>query len=116
MLRKALTTAGLTACALVLFGVAALAGTAGAVGAPGACGDTPALAAVFAPDAAPAFTPLVQPAPLQAQSCTSCTITRGCFPCGSVVGNKAPCAISDCCGVITRSCGSCTSHCVPPPA
>jgi hypothetical protein len=132
MLRKALTTAGIAACALVLSGVTALAGTmdahavaaapeatpapATALAAPGACADIPALSAVFARDAAPVFTPLVQSAPLQADGCTSCTVDRGCFPCGSVATQKAPCAITDCCGVITRSCGTCSNHCVPPPA
>jgi hypothetical protein len=122
MLRKALTTAGLTACALVLFSVAALAGTSAptpapvaALAAPGAC--APALSAVFAPDAAPAFTPLVQPAPQKAQSCTSCTIVRGCFSCSPAATDKAPCAITICCGVETgRVCGTCSNHCVPPPA
>lgn len=127
MLRKALTTAGIAACALVLSSVTALAGTldahavatpapAAALAASGACADTPALSAVFAQDAAPVFTPLVQSAPLRADTCTSCTFERGCFPCGSVATQKAPCVISDCCGVVTRSCGTCSNHCVPPPA
>ena len=114
MLRKASTMA-----ALVLFGAAALAAAspAPALSTPAACGGDPALSAVFARDAAPAVTPLVQPAPLKAQACTSCTIVRGCFSCSPAATDKAPCAITICCGVETnRVCGTCSNHCVPPPA
>lgn len=60
--------------------------------------------------AAPAFSP--------ADTCTSCTVTRGCFACGSTAPIlEAPCAITICCGVVRGEvCGTCSDHCVPPPS
>jgi hypothetical protein len=136
MLKKASTLVAITMALLPLSGVAALAATsdapslapapatvaspappAAAAAALGACGATPRLAAFLQRDAAPLFTPVTGPAPQPATVvCNSCTIVRGCFACDPDTADKAPCAVTICCGVETgRVCGTCSDHCVPPP-
>lgn len=127
MLQRGLASVGILMALLLLSGGAALASSpdaaapkpiAAAPAAPGACAAVPTLAALLPQDAAPLFTPAVPSAPRPAvAACTSCTIVRGCFACTPAGTNKAPCAITVCCGVETnRVCGTCSNHCVPPPA
>ncbi len=129
MLKRGLVSVGFLMALPLLSGGAALASSSDAPvpkaiaapvalapAAPGTC--APTLTALLQQDAAPIFTPAVPFDPLPAATaCTSCTIVRGCFSCGSGATDKAPCAITICCGVETdRVCGTCSNHCVPPPA
>lgn len=139
MVKRAFTPAGISLALLLLSGAAAFAGTpatnipapapqassmpapaADAPAAPGDCTGEPTLASLLKQEA-PLFTPAVQadPHPAATVVCSSCTIVRGCFSCptSAAAADKAPCAITICCGVETnRICGTCSDHCVPPPA